>query len=251
VGIRKKKMWEFEDFYFETIPSTQDWAKENFSSFAKDKISCVIAEEQTKGRGSFQKSWFSPKDQNIYATFYLQVPKNTKDITSLGLVLSLTVCKTLQKEHVSAKIKWPNDIQVQRKKMGGILMEISQREDFLDVFLGIGINVNMEKELLERIGQPATSLFIETGHLWDKSKLLKELKKAFLEDFIWFCEKGFAPFHKSYLSFLNYQKEKITCKSGNQTYQGILQTVTPEGKLVLELENGSKKELLSAEIFSF
>lgn len=239
---------EFQDFSFESLASTQNWAKEHFDEFDPKKIACITADEQTQGRGRFQRKWISPKGLNIYLTFVFRLPLNTLHLISLGQLLSLSFAKVLMHHNLLPKIKWPNDILLSSKKLSGVLCETSYQKDHVDIFLGIGINVNMEKVLLDQIDQPATSLKNETGKEWDRSKLLAELKKQFIQDFAVFLKEGFTSFHYELENLLAYKHQEIEVFDGKRRWKGLLHSLTCDGQLNLYLADGTMKTLLSGEL---
>ena len=136
------------EIHLDTIDSTNTYAKRECHRFAPDQITCITAEMQTAGRGRFQRKWLSPKGVNLYTTFYFRLPPQTLHLTSLAQVMAFTLASLLIEEKLHPKIKWPNDLMLNGKKIGGILCETTFHPDFIDIFLGVGLNVNMEKENL-------------------------------------------------------------------------------------------------------
>ncbi len=90
-------MFQIEEIFFDCLDSTNTWAKANITSFPDNKAYCVLADEQTKGRGCDDRTWHSPKGQNIYATLAFQI-KNRKDIICLSHILSYSLIKVLSKK---------------------------------------------------------------------------------------------------------------------------------------------------------
>jgi BirA family biotin operon repressor/biotin-[acetyl-CoA-carboxylase] ligase len=187
----------------DTIDSTSEYAKRNYPSFDASKITCITAEEQTQGKGTRQRPWISPRGVNIYATFYFRLKPETADLTTLAQVAALGLASILSQEGLYPKIKWPNDLLLNGKKISGVLCETLFEKESIAIFLGIGINVNMEKEDLAKIDQPATSLKIETGKSWDRKKLLHSLQLQLNQDLALFQAQGFAPFRKQLAKFLD------------------------------------------------
>jgi BirA family biotin operon repressor/biotin-[acetyl-CoA-carboxylase] ligase len=173
---------EIIEIHFDTINSTNTYAKTHGSSFATGKITCIIAEEQTAGKGQFQRKWASPRGVNLYATFYFHLPKQTKKITELAILLAISIKKVLEKNELHPTMKWPNDVLINGKKIAGVLCETEVHASYIEIILGFGLNVNMEGSDLALIDQPATSLKNETGRLWDKKILLKQIQAQFLID---------------------------------------------------------------------
>jgi len=149
------------------VTSTQDFAESIHDTLYEDFI--VVAEEQTKARGRYRRSWYSPKG----GLWFTYVKKNypTEEVPITSLKVSLAVRNVLSK-YVDAKIRWPNDVVVNDKKISGVLIEAYSFGDVSTLFIGVGVDVNIE-------GFPteinATSLLIETKRQYDLDKLLSEI----------------------------------------------------------------------------
>ncbi len=235
---------------FDTIDSTQTWAKANSASFPKDHITCILADEQTQGRGRYDRKWISPKGQNLYITFYFCLPANTPQLSCLSHLIAISLANVLLELKLSPQIKWPNDLLLSHKKLAGVLCETSFQNKLVEIFLGIGINVNMSKELLATIDQPATSLFVETEKLWDRSHLLGLLQKEFSKTIKTFQKKGFAPFLPLFDSLLAYKKQKVRFFDGKNQYEGILDSIGEDGSLNLYFpKTNERKSFLSGDLF--
>ena len=235
-------MMEFDDIFLKTVDSTQDYAKKNVLSFDKKKITCISATEQTKGRGRFNREWLTEKDNNLSVTFCFQLKANTLHLTSISHIIALSFINCLRDKNLDPKIKWPNDVMLDNKKLSGMLCEIQTKNDISDVFLGIGINVNNSTEFLEKIDQKATSLKAFTKKDWDKDELLELLKKEFSKNLEMFKAKGFEPFHEEFENLLLYKGEKITFFDGQKNYIGCLHSISSDGKLNLYMPN---KEMIT------
>jgi BirA family biotin operon repressor/biotin-[acetyl-CoA-carboxylase] ligase len=236
------------EIHLDSVDSTNNYAKTHCKLWPADQITCVTAEEQTAGRGRYQRKWISPRGVNIYATFYFRLPRNTPHLISLAQVMAYSFATLLLHQGLHPKIKWPNDIQLSGKKVSGILCETQFEGLLADIFLGIGINVNWETT--KQIDQPATSLFIETNKKWDQQALLKELQIQFAADLEKFKKKGFAPFHKTFESLLALKGQTIHCFDGKTTWTGICHSLTEEGQLNLLLPDQSIRTISSGDIQS-
>lgn len=234
--------------HLDTVDSTNTYAKAHAGEFPQHQISCVYAEEQTAGRGRERKIWISPKGLNLYVTFFCTLPPNAPHLTSIGQVLALSCASVLLKYGLSPGLKWPNDIQLQGKKIAGILCETIFHPSLAHLFLGIGVNVNMDQSLLTQIDQPATSLSEETGHSWDKKLLLQKIQMQFSLDFQRFKEEGFTPFHSLFDHLLASKGQTISCSDGHNTWTGICHSISPDGRLNLLLPDQSIKTLSSGNI---
>ena len=239
---------EIKDIHLESVDSTNDYAKTHCSEFNPKQIICISAEEQTQGRGRMQRPWHSPKGHNIYATFYFQLPLHTLHLVSLSQIMALSLSMVLLKEGLFPKIKWPNDVQLNGKKMAGALCETQFHSEYIEIFLGIGVNVNMDANQLAHIDQPATSLSIETNHPWDCAALLKKLQKQFTADLQKFKKEGFTPFHSQFENLLAYKGQTIRCLEGKKEWVGICHSVTNDGQLNLYLPNKEMHTVLSGDV---
>lgn len=182
--------------HFATLDSTNTWGKDHLGEFARDKITLITADVQTKGRGQFNRPWISPPNTNIYATFCFFMEQGRTDIVNIPQLLAIAVVDVLAKMNIQAQIKWPNDLMLSGKKFGGILCETTPVDDQLGVVLGIGINLNMELEWLNKIDQPATSLNLNKKILFD------ELIMQFQKHLFVYLEKGFTPFAETLQQYL-------------------------------------------------
>lgn len=236
------------ELHLDTVDSTNTYAKQHSASFPKGQITCITAEEQTAGKGRFQRTWISPRGVNLYATFYFTLPLNTLHLVSLSQVMAYSVATLLKHEGLQPQIKWPNDVRLKEKKVSGILCETQFHKDIIDIFLGVGINVNLDAKSASQIDQPATSLYLETGKQWDKKALLKKLEAQFVKDLERFKKEGFTPFHKEFEKLLALKGETIRCFDGKKIWVGICHSLTDDGQLNLMLPDKTIHTLLSGDI---
>lgn len=239
---------EIIEIHLDVVDSTNSYAKNHGEIFAPNQITCVTAEEQTAGRGRYQRKWASPRGVNLYTTFCFQLPANTPQLASLGQLMTYSFASLLLQEHLQPKIKWPNDVQLNHKKVAGVLCETVFHSNKVNIILGIGINVNMGSEDLEAIDQPATSLKNETDRTWDKKALLKKLGKQFSLDLERFKKEGFKSFHGFFEALLAYKGEKVRCFDGKAVWEGICHSLTQDGQLNLLLPDNKIHTISSGDI---
>lgn len=134
----------------------------------------VVAKAQTKGRGRYDRTWISPPRGGLYLTVRLpwkERPLAQAPLVSLGCALALhRTCRSLGIG--TASLKWPNDLLVGGRKAAGILAEMIQQDEQAVLLVGVGINVATGPEVLETVGQPATSLALAAGRDLDPEKVL-------------------------------------------------------------------------------
>ena len=236
--------------HLETVDSTNTYAQIHFKDFPHDQITCIYAEFQTAGRGRFKRAWLSPKSENIYATFAFLLPAKIMHLTSLAQVMTVSLANVLIKEGLHPKIKWPNDVQLNGKKLSGVLCETRFDREHVEIFLGIGVNVNMTAEELAQINQQATSLREEMGKSWNRDLLLEKLQKQFSSDLEKFKREGFSPFHSQLENLLTYRGKTIRCFDGKKEWIGICHSITNDGQLNLYLPDGKMHVVFSGELLS-
>lgn len=215
-----------------------------------NQVTCVTTQEQTSGRGYFQRKWVSPKDVNLYATYYFSVPQYSFYIPNLGQILGISCCKVLKELGFSPQFKWPNDVLIGMRKIAGILCETTPIGDSLGIILGIGLNINMTEDTLTTIDQPATSLKIISGQDWEIKKVLDKLSNSFLENLGILQSQGFEPFAPFCDEFLALKGQFITFQDGNRLLSGICHTLSKSGALVLISESGEKFEVIAGTMIS-
>ncbi|HPE84573.1 MAG: biotin--[acetyl-CoA-carboxylase] ligase [Chlamydiia bacterium] len=227
----------------ESVTSTNTWAKEHLSELSPNPVVCITANQQTGGRGRLNRSWVSPQGQNLYATFVFYLPAKTP-MQNLSQIISLSCAHVLRHTGFTAQIKWPNDILISGKKCAGVLCEIVGEY----AILGIGLNINMPKELCEAIDQPATSLLVEKHKEFSITAMRNDLAKEFEHDLKVFLSNGFAPFQNAYNDLLASKDKPITLDHAGRPLTGIIKGVSSDGCLELELENGDMMKTTDYEI---
>ena len=191
--------------HLETIDSTNTWAKKNAASFDPSHLTCITAQEQTGGRGRQDKKWISPKNANLYTTLFFTAAENATYLSNLGQILAFSCAQVLLAMGVSIQLKWPNDLLIHTKKVGGVLSETFIQKNCVGIILGLGLNVNMPKSILESIDQPATSLHLSLHKELKPLALLEPILTQFISDLKQLQEKGFTPFHKRFNELLAYK----------------------------------------------
>ena len=240
---------EIHHRHFTSIDSTNTWAKHNIHLFATDQITLVTADEQTAGRGRFNRKWISPADQNLYATFCFFIEKHRTDIGNIPQILAISAAKALEELGFHPRLKWPNDVLLVGKKVAGILCETTPLSDHLGMILGIGINVNMPRALLEQIDRPATSLMVEGNKEHEVNDISQRLQSHFTANLALFFDEGFFPFLKDYRDRIQHQQDEIIRFHDNRiVWEGAFHAINTDGSLALKMKNGDIKTFVAGEI---
>ncbi len=176
--------------HFDELNSTNEYARQHLEEL--DDFDVVTCDLQTKGQGQFERIWYSSNKNggNIYASLILK-PDDITHLNELTRYCALIGAKTIEKYGLNPTFKYPNDILVNGKKIAGILAKSEFfGQTFKGVVVGFGINLNLEKDELIKIDQPATSIFEETGKNVDKNEFLNLFLSNFKKDYLDFIKNG-------------------------------------------------------------
>jgi BirA family biotin operon repressor/biotin-[acetyl-CoA-carboxylase] ligase len=235
-------------YHFETIGSTNTWAKENLDRMDPKGVTLISASEQTMGRGRFKRQWLSPIHQNIYASFCFHLDINRVDFGHLPQLLALSAIQILENFGFSPTLKWPNDILIQEKKLGGLLCETIMTEQKRWIINGIGLNVNMPSHLLNKIDRPSTSLFQESGQIYDINTLLKQLDQQFTSNLSHFMKEGFDTFFPSFKCRSTFKKgQQIRFHNNQEIIEGTFEELYSDGSVQIKLLSGISKRFYAGE----
>ncbi len=235
----------------DTIDSTQNFAKKHVSQFDPKAFTVVTAKEQTKGRGRFNRSWFSPKDKSLYVTYSFRIEKMDHSLYPITLVLALSICEVFQKLGLNLHIKWPNDLFYEGLKMGGILAETEFQQNGHQIFLAFGINGNLTHEELSNQNLKATSLLEATQRTWDLDILNTSIENIFKRDLNIFIQKGFHPFHKNFEKVSFFTGKKLTLQITEKKITGYYRGIDENGALLIESKEGHVEKYISGEIINW
>ena len=208
----------------------------------------VCAYSQTAGKGRFGRQWQSDSG-GLYFSFILRTDLPPSDIASITLAAGYAVCLAIRDyTGLDAKIKWPNDIIIENRKVCGILTEMAAQSDRMDYLItGIGINVN-NAAFPEEIRHKATSLLIETGKNIDKTEFFRTV--------LTYLDKVMTSFLVSISldEMENFKKlcatlgKNVSVRRGEKTLTGKAVDITPLGELVIETEDKEKMNISSGEV---
>ena len=200
----------------------------------------ISAEQQSAGRGRRGRHWISPFGQNVYYSLVLRVDGGLRQLEALSLVVGLAVLNTLKGFGViNAGLKWPNDILVCDKKIAGILLElIGDPADVCHVVVGIGINVNMTTAA--GVGQPWTSMNLETGNSFARNEVITALSMRLKEYLESHAITGFSSFHDEWEKNHVWQGREVSLMAGQHQVNGVVVGVDQQGALRLSVNDELK-----------
>jgi len=219
--------------YFPSLPTTMEVAKE----YAQQKCpegTVIMAEEQIAGRGRRGRDWLSPKG-GIYLSLILYPPVNL--LPSLMMLASLAAVKAIEKAcPLKPQIKWPNDIFLHGKKVGGILIESAIRGEEVDyAIIGIGININLDPSFFPQISTSATSLVKELGRELSPLPIIKSLLEE-IEGLYLGLLKG-EDIYSQWRERLETLGRRVKVSGEGWEEEGIAQDVDRDGSLILRRDD--------------
>lgn len=237
-----------EIVYFETVDSTNNAARELALKGAGEGL-VIIADSQTSGRGRLNRVWVTPRSSSIAFSMVLKPPIKPCDIPGITLVMGTAVCRALRRMgFLQAGIKWPNDIVLNNKKVCGILTEMSNRVDNVNyVVAGVGINVNTE-EFPQEIRAAATSLSKESGGYVQRREVLVSVFEEFENLYDGFKAEGLKSIMDEYRSYSVILGNCVKVDSINESFNGEVCDITDEGLLVIRMDDGSLRQVISGDV---
>lgn len=210
----------------------------------------VLAEEQTAGRGRAGRSWHSERGTGLYFTLLLRPKLAPAQAPLLTMLAGLSAHAAVEKQTgLAPELKWPNDLLLNGKKMGGILTEMHAEANAVRfVIVGIGINVNQEKFPGE-LAAIATSLRKETGKLNYRLELLVRLLTQFESDYNRFLREGPGFVVARFQSVSSFARgRRVRVETGAESYQGTTAGVSPDGLLLVERDNGAVTTVIAGDV---
>lgn len=232
---------------FESIDSTADHLK---SLPRSSEVKVCLAEHQTKGRGRLSREWHSPFGKNVYFSMQYRFEKDISELSGLSLVVGLAIRKTLADFKVGDqfRVKWPNDIVYDGKKLAGILIDIqAESHGVCDALISTGINVNMKQDV-QAITQPWTSLINILGHAVDRNILVAKLINYLIQYIQKFEQRGLEAFMEEWLAVDALLEKKITIDNFKQKISGIVKGINSKGHLLLQLPDGKTQAFSSGDV---
>jgi BirA family biotin operon repressor/biotin-[acetyl-CoA-carboxylase] ligase len=236
---------------FDSVGSTNSEAARQAVEGAAEGL-CIVASEQTAGRGRFDRHWLSPKGAGLYLSIVLrpQLAENTWPLSTL--MASLAVHDALLDAcNLQTDIKWPNDILANNRKLCGILGEMVDTPFGRAVVVGIGINLNPEGFPPE-LRETATSVQSATGKPPDAEVVLQALVRALERRYEMLqCEGGGEEIVREWSARSSYASGKrIRIANGDETLEGITRGLESDGALRLETDAGEIRIVRAGDVAS-
>ena len=230
--------------FFQETTSTMDEAARRAESGAEEGT-VVVAEIQTAGRGRQGRTWVSRQD-NLYLSIVFR--PSLEQLPFLAILAGVATVRAIRKTTgLDPRIKWPNDIMLEGKKVGGILVEsVSMGDEVTYAIVGIGVNVNLDQQTLDDIEGVATALNASSGQPFSREDLFRQLLHD-LDSLYLQVVQGESPMPE-WRSVLETLGQRVEARWGQESYIGLAEGVDELGNLQLRLDGGRLITLTAGDV---
>ena len=228
------------------IDSTNQYLLDRLSELQSGDA--CVAEYQQAGRGRRGRKWFSPFGSNLYLSMYWRLEQGPAAAIGLSLVIGIVIAEVLQSLGADkVRVKWPNDLYLQDRKLSGILVELTGKTgDAAQIVSGAGINLMMRRVESDVVNQGWISLQ-EAGISIDRNQLAACLIKELRAGFKLFENEGLAPYLGRWEKLDNFINRPVKLIIGDKEIVGISRGIDAQGALLLE-QDGVIKPWIGGEI---
>lgn len=245
----KGKLFGKRLFHFFKTDSTNRVAME-LGHAGEPEGAIVLAEEQTAGRGRAGRPWHSERGTGLYVTVLLRPRLSPVQAPLLTMLAGISAHTAIQAQTgLEAELKWPNDLLLNGKKLGGILTEMHAEPNQIKfVIVGIGINVNQERFPAE-LSATATSLRKETGRIWPRLELLARLLHEFESDYNRWMREGPNYVIERFQTISGFANgRQVRVDTGREVYSGSTAGLSPDGLLLVQKKNGQIATVIAGDV---
>ena len=234
-----------------TCTSTNSYVKDNINSLIDSSPVVITAKIQTEGRGRSNRKWYSSDEGGLYFSLLLKT-RNRENFKFFSIVAGIATVETIKNiTGLDAMLKWPNDIEINEKKAGGILIENQIFNNYLLSVVGIGLNVNNN---ISNIPSETPKKAISVSSVSGNKENLREIMENLVGTFLYFSkllDEGKSDYILNiYSSSLKHRAgDPITFHDGTSIVKGNFVRLDGKGGLVLKLPTGAEKTFFSGEIF--
>lgn len=231
-----------------SLGSTNDRLKE---MIAAPEFTCVVADEQTAGRGRRSRTWHSSPGDGLYLSVLLRPqPDSSSKIPLISLMAAIAVAETLiERSLTGVDIKWPNDVLVNGRKLSGILAEAaSAGSEAPRIVLGIGVNLN-HQSFPPDLSDSATSIAIETGQKVAVDQFRDQLLDKIAEwSAVWKRDQTGLIINRWQRLSTYARDQRVVVNLDDEKIEGVTAGLTETGALRLIVGDGEVKTILAGEV---
>ena len=198
----------------------------------------VITDDQQKGKGRRQNKWVSTKGKSLTFSILLRPEMKLEKLGLLPLLTGVSIVKAIQSEtSIQTGLKWPNDIMLNEKKMGGILIESKPSQNRLGVVVGVGLNINESiTDFPESLSKQSSSLSMHTGEKYSRERILS----AILNEFENLYQSQLDYIIPLWQEYCIHRGTSVIFHSENHRRRGIFQGINSLGHAEIKM-NGKTK----------
>lgn len=250
VESRMETAWAGRKVYSYTVTDSTNNEIRRLAEQGEPEGTLALAEEQNKGKGRRGRDWMTPAGSAVAMSLLLRPAIEPANASMVTLVMGLAVAAACRELYgVDARIKWPNDVVVDGKKICGILTEMSCGADGVHyVVIGVGINTCVEafpEELLDK----AVSLHKLTGNRPDRAELIACCMKKFEEYYEKFLEtENLSQLKEAYNGYLAGKGGMVRVLEPGNEYSGISEGIDERGELQVRREDGTVESVYAGEV---
>ncbi|MCR6545293.1 biotin--[acetyl-CoA-carboxylase] ligase [Dehalobacterium formicoaceticum] len=234
--------------YRERVDSTNILARQTGETGFVDGT-VILAEEQTAGKGRLGRVWHSPMGTGINMSLLLRPAIPVSDAAKITLLTGAAVARGLEEiTGLKIGIKWPNDLQIQGKKVSGILTEIKADMDQIHyLIVGIGINVN-EQDFPEELRETATSLHMEVGRQVSRIETAAVVLNHWEEIYQRFLTQGFTVVREEWKQYAVTLGKEVHVRTINETIHGQALDIDEDGLLLVQDEDHQIHRIMAGDV---
>ncbi len=235
--------------YEQSLESTQLVAHELAAGGAPHG-QLVIAEEQTRGRGRRGRAWVSPPGRNLHLSLVLRPQLPPARAPELTLLAAVALRETLEDAGCPALIKWPNDLEIERRKVAGILTELSADTDRVNhVILGLGVNLNVEEhDLPEELRPIATSVRATRGAPVPRALFCAALLARLEEWLDRHEDEGFEPVLEACRAHSATLGAEVRVRMEGRELLGVAEALDASGALMVRTSGGTVERIIAGDV---
>ncbi len=237
-----------EIYFYDKVGSTNTIAAGLAEKGAAEGV-VVLADSQEKGKGRLGRTWVSPPGVNIYMSIITRPAIGPKHVTLLTIIAAVGCTIALRRiTGINVTIKWPNDLMVSDKKIGGILTELkTDPHHIIFTIMGIGINVNIDA-FPDDVKKIATSVKNEIGILFPRVVIITEVLNEIDNWYRILHEKGRKTLLSEWQKLTSTLGKEVKVIVGKETFTGLAEGIDNEGMLILRLPTGERKRISSGDL---
>ena len=231
-----------------TVSSTNDVAREAALRGEREGFA-ALAERQTMGRGRLGRPWYAPRG-SILLSLLLRPKIPPAQIFSLTMLAGSAVAAGVERATgVACDLKWPNDVLVGGKKLGGILTEASLGSDGIEfAVVGLGLNVNLDFAGQPELAKKATSLSLELGKRVSRLPLLRRILEEIERRYEVLQSGDYERIHGEWRSRLSTLGKEVTVTDGSWSETGLAHDVDLDGALILRCQDNTLLRVITGDV---